>query len=183
MNKKTCLALPAFLIAALLPAHAAEEAAAEKTDFEKSITRNLVRLNEDGKLKRVDSDSIGSKDYYAIYYSAQWCPPCRKFTPKLVDFYNEAIGHHDNIEVIFVSSDQNEDKMEAYMKKAGMSWLALDFDKKDNKSSKKLNSYVGRGIPHLVVVDKNGKVLSDSVVDGEYVGPYKVLEEFIELLH
>ena len=120
MNKKTCLALPAFLIAALLPAHAAEEAAAEKTDFEKSITRNLVRLNEDGKLKRVDSDSIGSKDYYAIYYSAQWCPPCRKFTPKLVDFYNEAIGHHDNIEVIFVSSDQNEDKMEAYMKKAGM---------------------------------------------------------------
>ena len=182
MKAKLLLSLTAVSLVALFSAQAAEETAREKTDFEQSITRNLVRLQDD-KLKRVPADSIGTKDYYAIYYSAHWCPPCRKFTPKLVDFYNEAIGHHDNIEVIFVSSDQNEDKMEAYMKKAGMRWLALDFDKKDNKSSKKLTGYVGRGIPHLVVVDKNGKVLLDSVVDGEYVGPYKVLEDFINLLH
>ena len=182
MKKKLLLSLTAVSLVALFSAQAAEETAREKTDFEQSISRNLVRLQDD-KLKRVPADSIDTKDYYAIYYSAHWCPPCRKFTPKLVDFYNEAIGHHDNIEVIFVSSDQNEDKMEAYMKKAGMRWLALDFDKKDNKSSKKLTGYVGRGIPHLVVVDKNGKVLLDSVVDGEYVGPYKVLEDFIDLLH
>ena len=182
MKKKLLLFLTAVSLVALFSAQAAEETAGEKTVFEQSITRNLVRLQDD-KLKRVPADSIDTKDYYAIYYSAHWCPPCRKFTPKLVDFYNEAIGHHDNIEVIFVSSDQNEDKMEAYMKKAGMRWLALDFDKKDNKSSKKLTGYVGRGIPHLVVVDKNGKVLLDSVVDGEYVGPYKVLEDFIDLLH
>ncbi len=182
MKKKLLLSLTAVSLVALFSAQAAEETAGEKTVFEQSITRNLVRLQDD-KLKRVPADSIDTKDYYAIYYSAHWCPPCRKFTPKLVDFYNEAIGHHDNIEVIFVSSDQNEDKMEAYMKKAGMRWLALDFDKKDNKSSKKLTGYVGRGIPHLVVVDKNGKVLLDSVVDGEYVGPYKVLEDFIDLLH
>lgn len=182
MKKKLLLFLTAVSLVALFSAQAAEETAGEKTVFEQSITRNLVRLQDD-KLKRVPADSFDTKDYYAIYYSAHWCPPCRKFTPKLVDFYNEAIGHHDNIEVIFVSSDQNEDKMEAYMKKAGMRWLALDFDKKDNKSSKKLTGYVGRGIPHLVVVDKNGKVLLDSVVDGEYVGPYKVLEDFIDLLH
>ena len=182
MKKKLLLSLTAVSLVALFSAQAAEETAGEKTVFEQSITRNLVRLQDD-RLKRVPADSIDTKDYYAIYYSAHWCPPCRKFTPKLVDFYNEAIGHHDNIEVIFVSSDQNEDKMEAYMKKAGMRWLALDFDKKDNKSSKKLTGYVGRGIPHLVVVDKNGKVLLDSVVDGEYVGPYKVLEDFIDLLH
>ena len=182
MKAKLLLSLTAVSLVALFSAQAAEETAREKTDFEQSITRNLVRLQDD-KLKRVPADSFDTKDYYAIYYSAHWCPPCRKFTPKLVDFYNEAIGHHDNIEVIFVSSDQNEDKMEAYMKKAGMRWLALDFDKKDNKSSKKLTGYVGRGIPHLVVVDKNGKVLLDSVVDGEYVGPYKVLEDFIDLLH
>lgn len=182
MKKKLLLSLTAVSLVALFSAQAAEETAGEKTVFEQSITRNLVRLQDD-KLKRVPADSFDTKDYYAIYYSAHWCPPCRKFTPKLVDFYNEAIGHHDNIEVIFVSSDQNEDKMEAYMKKAGMRWLALDFDKKDNKSSKKLTGYVGRGIPHLVVVDKNGKVLLDSVVDGEYVGPYKVLEDFIDLLH
>ena len=182
MNKKFHLVLPAIFLVSVFATSAAEEVAAPKTDFEKSITRNLVRL-VDGKLKRVASDSIGSKEYYAIYYSANWCPPCRKFTPKLVEFYNNAIDHHDNIEIIFVSSDQNEEKMEQYMKKADMRWLALDFDKKENKSSKKLTGFVGQGIPHLVVVDKNGKVLSDSVVDGEYVGPYKVLDDFKEILH
>ncbi|MGC6455656.1 MAG: thioredoxin-like domain-containing protein [Coraliomargaritaceae bacterium] len=182
MKAITRISLATLSLAALFTAHAADEAVREKTDFEKSITRNLVRL-EEGKLKRVDPDSIQPKDYYAIYYSAHWCPPCRKFTPKLVNFYNEAIGHHDNIEIIFVSSDQDEDKMESYMEKTDMRWLALDFDKKDNKSSKELTGYVGRGIPHLVVIDKNGKILSDSVVDGDYVGPYKVLEDFIDLIH
>jgi len=170
------------LLSTLIPASAAEDSKTEKTSFETAITRNLVRL-ENGVLKQVEGDTISSKDYYAIYYSAHWCPPCRRFTPKLVEFYNEAIGHHDNIEVIFVSSDRSEKKMQEYMVESGMRWLALDFDKKGNKSSEKLTGYVGNGIPHLVVVDKNGKVLSDSVVDGAYVGPYKVLEDLVEMLH
>lgn len=182
MKASTLFSLTAISLVALFTTYAEEDVAREKTDFEKSITRNLVRL-EEGKLKRVPADSIATKDYYAIYYSAHWCPPCRKFTPKLVNFYNEAIGHHDNIEVIFVSSDQSEDKMESYMEETDMRWLALDYDKKDNKSSKILTGFVGRGIPHLVVVDKNGEILSDSIVDGDYVGPYKVLEDFIDLLH
>ena len=187
MKNHSLYLISAIFLASMLSAFAGEEGSSDKTDsdktkFELSITRNLVRL-EEGKLARVPQESLTSKDYYAIYYSAQWCPPCRKFTPKLVDFYNEAIGHHDNIEVIFVSSDQSEKKMEEYMEKTGMRWLALDYDKKDKKSSEKLNSFVGRGIPHLVVLDKNGKILSDSIVDGEYRGPYAVLEEFIELLH
>ena len=41
--------------------------------------------------------------------SAHWCPPCRGFTPKLVELYNtmKASGR-DDFEFIFVSSDRDE---------------------------------------------------------------------------
>ncbi|ADE54383.1 thioredoxin-like domain-containing protein [Coraliomargarita akajimensis] len=171
----TLLTLVAFIGASSIT-HAADS----KTAFETAITQNLVQL-KDGKLQPIAADSLGAKDYYAIYYSAHWCPPCRKFTPKLVDYYNEAKGHHDNFEVIFVSSDRSASAMEGYMKETGMKWYGLQFDKK--KESKEVTQFVGRGIPHLVVVDKNGKILSDSVVDGQYVGPYKVLDDLKDILH
>lgn len=172
----TLLSLAALMTASSI-IHAADQS---KTAFETAITKHLVKLDGD-KLVSATPESIGSKDYYAIYYSAHWCPPCRKFTPKLVDFYDDAKEHHDNFEIIFVSSDRSAAAMADYMKGSGMNFYGLQFDKK--AQSKELTQFVGRGIPHLVVVDKNGKIISDSVVNGEYVGPYKVLDDLKDALH
>lgn len=144
----------------------------EMTEFEQSISKYLVRLDVN-RVSRVKADELEPKDYYAIYYSAHWCPPCRSFTPKLVDFYNAASSKHDNFEIIFVSSDRSEEAMEEYMRETGMPWLALDYDKK--KRARDLTRYAGRGIPCLVLVDKNGEVLSHSYEGKEYVGPSKVM--------
>jgi len=150
--------------------------ASEKTDFEKAITKHLVKLDDDGDgLKRVKGDDIASKDYYAIYYSAQWCPPCRGFTPKLVDFYNEYAAKNDNFELIFVSSDRNENDMERYITEYEMPWLSLDFDMKDRADE--LMQYKARGIPCLVLVDRNGNVIKHSYVGDQYVGPTSVMKE------
>ena len=151
----------------------ASVAFAEPTAFEAEATEHLVRL-EDGKLSKVTAESLGSKDYYAFYFSAQWCPPCRAFTPKLTEFYNEAIGHRDKFELIFISGDRSEKAMKEYMSDYGMKFLARSFD--ERRSSKSISALQGNGIPQLVVVDKNGKVVADSYENGDYVGPYKPLE-------
>lgn len=39
----------------------------------------------------------------ALYFSAHWCPPCRQFTPQLVDFYNSKRGTPEEFEIVFVS--------------------------------------------------------------------------------
>lgn len=159
-----------------------EETAApivNKTDFELTITKDLV-ISKGSRTKKVPQAEQTPKDYYAIYYSAHWCGPCRSFTPKLVDFYEKASKKHDNFEVIFVSSDRSEDDMAGYMKEADMPWLALDFDEK--KKTKELTRYAGGGIPCLVLVDNNGKVLSDSYVNGKYVGPTKVMNDLEQRL-
>jgi nucleoredoxin len=145
-----------------------------KTEFEQSITKNLVK-SSGSRTQKVSQAELTSKEYYAIYYSAHWCPPCRGFTPKLVDFYNKASKQHDNFEIIFVSSDRSEKDMAAYMEEANMPWLALDFDTK--KSSKDLTKFASNGIPSLVLVDSDGNVLSDSYENGKYLGPTKVMND------
>ena len=158
------------------PIAAANTPPQPKTEFEQGITKDLVKLRG-SRLKKVPESELEPKDYYLIYYSAHWCPPCRKFTPKLVDFYEDTIRKHKNFELIFVSSDRSKEAMEDYMDEADMPWPALDFDKK--KTSKALTGYAGRGIPCLVLVDNQGTMLSHSYVNKEYVGPTAVME-FLE---
>ena len=139
--------------------------------FDELLKGKLVKLEG----KKLSKFEITEKpDFYAFYYSASWCGPCRAFTPDLVAFYKENEAASKKFEIIFVSSDNSEDDMEVYMKEDGFPFPGVKFqDAKD----KKLRQYAGSGIPCLVLMDREGKVLSDSYVDGDYVGPRKVLAD------
>ena len=150
----------------------------ERTNFEKAISKDLIQFFG-GRMKRVREAELGTKDYYAIYYSAHWCPPCRKFTPQLVSFYNSYSKKHENFEIIFVSSDRSEDAMEKYIKTTNMPWLALEFDQKSHPATR----YSGKGIPCLVLLDNEGNVLADSYVGSKYVGPTSVMNTLKEKLN
>lgn len=132
------------------------------------------------KVEKFDDTPLAQSKYYAIYYSASWCGPCRAFTPDLVRWYKRNKSKNPQFELIFVSSDRSAEDMAAYMKEDGMDWPALAFESK--KTTPGLTKYSGPGIPCLVLIDETGKVLSDSYVDGKYVGPRKVLEEMEKIL-
>lgn len=156
-----------------------ETVARQRTDFEEAVGKNLIRFSG-GRIREIEEADLGANDYYAIYYSAHWCPPCRQFTPQLVSFYNSYSRKNDNFEIIFVSSDRSEDEMENYIKSAKMPWAALKFDKK--KSSHPATNYSGRGIPCLVLLDNKGSVLAHSYTGGRYVGPSSVMNTLKEKL-
>jgi len=125
---------------------------------------------------------VTSIQYYAIYYSAQWCPPCHVFTPVLAEWYKKFKPSHPNFELIFVSDDHDKTSMLAYMKEMAMPWPAFSFDdlKHDGKGIEK---FAGSGIPDLVLVDTGGKVLSDSFAStGSYLGPRHVLDDIEKLV-
>jgi len=129
--------------------------------------------------KKAAQDRLLKPPYTLIYFSAHWCPPCRTFTPDLVKFYNEN-GGGEKFEVLFVSSDEDGVKMLGYMKEMTMPWIALTFgSSKTNEIKKK---YGGEGIPCLTVVDGKDEVVFHSYVEGEYVGPRHVLDQFKGLL-
>jgi nucleoredoxin len=152
---------------------------AAETPIFPALKGDLVKI-DGNRLKKFDESTLAQTKYYGIYYSASWCGPCRKFTPKLASWYEGAKKENPHFELIFVSKDESEQDMVAYMKEYKMAWPALDFRKA--RSNKTLTQYARKGIPCLVLVDDQGKVLSHSYEDGKYVGPQKVLADIEQTL-
>lgn len=112
-------------------------------------------VTKDGVKKT--SDVMANKKLIAIYFSAQWCPPCRGFTPSLCEFYEKVKAiDADQLEIVFVSSDNEEEEFRKYF--ATMPFAALPYA--DGTTKQKLGAIYGvRGIPSLYVMDPAGKVL------------------------
>jgi nucleoredoxin len=135
---------------------------------------DLVQMHN-GDSVHVDDAAIASKKLIAFYFSAQWCAPCRKFTPQLVDYYKRVAPEHPEFEIVFYSMDKSLYAMEKYMREENMPWPAIEFGKL--KSKDVLGKSAGSGIPSLVLVDASGNVISSAVANGQYVGPQKVLND------
>lgn len=153
--------------------------AAPLTPMQRQLSSKLVRF-EGGKLAGINTDrTLNGVKYYGIYFSASWCGPCRQFTPGFVDAYRELKQKYPQFEVVFVSADRSAGDMAGYMKEDHMPWPALKYELVQGST---LMRYAGPGIPCLVLVDANGKVLSDSFNGDDYLGPQKVLNDTRRIL-
>jgi len=138
-----------------------------------SLMSKLVAV--DGR--RVRKSKIKeAPDYYAFYFAASWCPSCSRFTPQLVDYYSNNIAFADpRFEIIFVSRDGSKKEMENYMLKMKMPWPAINYA--DRLREKLRKKYAPSGTPSLVLVDRAGKVISESFVDGKPRGAFAVKQD------
>ncbi len=140
------------------PAQASGKSATAKkapTTDASGILESVIPHLINDKGEKIDYKEIKDKAFVVYYFSAAWCGPCRRFTPKLVDYYNEN-GGKENFEVIFVSGDKSKEKMLEYMTSKKMPWVAVDHQKRGGEI-KKIRP---RGIPHLVLVNKKGEILA-----------------------
>ena len=156
--------------------HAQSTAAAPSTDA--SIMRGLhdkLVVCRDGTISRAADPGLENKKLIALYFSAHWCAPCRKFTPQLVDYYNQVEPQHPEFEIIFVSCDRSRFNWETYMRDSKMPWPAIDYDQLSGLGN--LRQIGGSGIPSLVLLDATGHILSSSFEGDNYLGPQKVLAD------
>lgn len=89
-----------------------------------------------------------------LYFSAQWCPPCRAFTPSLVEFRDR---NHEDFEVVFVSSDRTQEAQFTYMRTYGMQWPAVPYGPELAPLGER---YGVQGIPTLVILGPDGRTLT-----------------------
>lgn len=105
------------------------------------------------------AEVMKASDFVGIYFGAHWAPPCRLFTPQLKDFYNKINGDGSamKFEVVFCSNDGKDD---AFLRNyQEMPWKAVPYS--DDQRIQNLKQKFGiSGIPSLVVLDKNGDVVS-----------------------
>ncbi len=95
---------------------------------------------------------------FALYFSAQWCRPCKQFTPLLKAYH----AQHPDVHIVFISSDTSTVSFNEYF--SGMSWYALPYEDRQRKAilSKVFDV---RSIPALLLFDSAGKLVSKHGVD------------------
>jgi nucleoredoxin len=101
--------------------------------------------------------AIAGKGAVAIYFSAHWCPPCRNFTPQLAQWYSTDLKAK-GLEIVFVSADEDDASFDSYFK--DMPWLAVPFADRGREQPLSQRFQI-QGIPSLVILDQDGKVITD----------------------
>lgn len=142
----------ALVAAALIGSAWAADEKKDEMAFWKENVKNLV----DASGKPVALDQLKGK-IVGIYFSAHWCPPCRAFTPKLVEFRDK---NAKDFEIVFVSADKTEKDQQGYMTETKMQWPAVKWHSDEaNALTKK---YSVTGIPKLVILSAKGDTITEN---------------------
>ncbi|XP_073224986.1 probable nucleoredoxin 2 isoform X2 [Cicer arietinum] len=97
-----------------------------------------------------------------LYFSAGWCVPCTKFTPKLISVYEKIKqeltekGDNEDFEIVLVSNDRDQESFDSYYNT--MPWLALPFGDPEIKNLAR--HFDIQGIPCLVIIGPDGKTIT-----------------------
>jgi thiol-disulfide isomerase/thioredoxin len=108
-------------------------------------------------------DDFKGKKYILIDFWASWCAPCREDFPLLKDLYRKYGG--DNFEIINISRDEKTESWKKAISKDGIgNWR--HFSTQENNSTIEKQYFVN-GIPHKVLIDKNGIIIGKWKGGGE----------------
>lgn len=124
----------------------------------------------------VDLSAFTSTKVLAIYFSAQWCGVCRTFTQELVKFYNEVNKTETQLQILFISSDDTSADFEEHYKL--MPWFAVTYDDESREDFGYACKVVS--LPHLILIDKDGKVKRDKAHNDIRNNPTKTPAEIFE---
>ena len=117
------------------------------------IAPELNFENPDGEV--ITLESLRG-NYVLIDFWASWCGPCRRENPNVVKAYNKY--KDSGFTVYSVSLDKDKNRWLGAIKQDGLIWPNHVSDLKQWQSAA-VKIYGFRGIPHTILIDKEGKIV------------------------
>ena len=107
--------------------------------------------------------------FLGLYFSASWCPPCRAFTPRLVEFADRLRAEGKPFALVLVGCDKTRDDALAYMKFHGMTaWLVPP----ESDARKRLERLLDvEYIPKLFILDPRTRILDFDAITTVLAAP------------
>ena len=109
-----------------------------------------------GNADAAQEDALRGKTVL-LYFTASWCPPCRRFSPALVELYEaEKARGGDGLEVVMVPWDHAEGALRAYAAAHKMRWLSVPWARRELSDELSLR-YDVRSVPTLIVLEMDAQ--------------------------
>jgi len=140
----------------------------------KEILAKSKLIKKDGTEVLNPSTALEGKKL-GIYFSAKWCPPCCRFTPKLAQKYSEILSSISNFEIIFISCDRDEESAKNYY--AEMPWLMLSFSDEETKDALD-KVFEVNSIPSLILLKEDMTIITKEGTDAIITIPFDKIENF-----
>eukprot|EP00927_Polykrikos_kofoidii_P067927 TRINITY_DN63352_c0_g1_i1.p1 TRINITY_DN63352_c0_g1~~TRINITY_DN63352_c0_g1_i1.p1 ORF type:complete len:230 (-),score=38.92 TRINITY_DN63352_c0_g1_i1:34-723(-) len=133
-----------------------------------SLLRETVLVRPPNFTDSVAVERVLGHGLVGIYFSASWCPPCRQFTTLLSEAWHQIRQTYgdQSFEVVLVPRDNTSSAAETYA--TGMPWLMVPFGNESGFVLKRM--FTVTHLPRLVVIDKDGHVISENARGGQFFG-------------
>ncbi len=150
----------------------------EHTSFPHINTKRILTGNIISHSGDIDSKMIQSVPVVLYFFGAKWDAASVKIVPILAELYKKWNKTKNNVEIVYISSDQNPQEWQEFY--AQMPWLALPFEDSRVCELKLKSSY--SGIPFLALMSKEEEFLHNGYNDILEKGD-KALDYWVERLN
>ena len=143
-----------FVKAQILEAEKGKKEKEQRILLEGKNFTDFVMTDISGNSVKI-SDYIGKSKVLLLDVWASWCGPCRADMPHLKDIYKDYAGK--GFSVLGISIDHSERSWKKAVRDLELPWHLALLSQKELPSFKK--KYAMGGVPHLILIDQNGKII------------------------